>query len=477
MGTPDVSALPLIAAVIYTRISSDREGAGLGVARQEEDCRELALRLGLTIIAVLTDNDISAYSGKPRPGYKKLLAMIKAGEVQVILAWHTDRLHRQPAELEEYITACEERGVTTRTVKAGELDLATPSGRMAARMFGAVARYHVDHMREQMKSAHLQRARSGAWAGGIRPFGFEKDGVTLIPAEAQCILDATKAVLGGVSLKSIAREWNAAEVLPVQGGAWEGHDIRPLLLRARNAGLRIYKGKVIGAALWPAIVPEDLWRACKMRLESASRRSPSGPERRWLGSSLYLCGVCEGVLTRAHGGGQGARVPIYRCGIPGERHVARTAALLDEYVTTVLLEWADSHDLAAPPRDAPPDTASLHDQLAAAAERKREAGRMFQAGTIDGDQLAEITATERQQSALLEARIAAATSISPLTPLEGGADIREVWDALGIARQRAILDYVMTVVVHRSPRGRPAGWRKGDTYFHAESVEFRWKPI
>ncbi|MER5688882.1 hypothetical protein [Streptomyces sp. NPDC002205] len=33
-------------AAIYCRISQDRGGAGLGVARQEEDCRALCARLG-----------------------------------------------------------------------------------------------------------------------------------------------------------------------------------------------------------------------------------------------------------------------------------------------------------------------------------------------------------------------------------------------------------------------------------------------
>jgi site-specific DNA recombinase len=53
-----------IAAAIYTRISSDRAGAGLGVDRQEDDCRNLAAKLGWEVAIVLEDNDISAYSGR-----------------------------------------------------------------------------------------------------------------------------------------------------------------------------------------------------------------------------------------------------------------------------------------------------------------------------------------------------------------------------------------------------------------------------
>ena len=49
-----------LAAAIYARISRDREGAGLGVERQEADCRALAERLGWDVVAVYVDNDISA---------------------------------------------------------------------------------------------------------------------------------------------------------------------------------------------------------------------------------------------------------------------------------------------------------------------------------------------------------------------------------------------------------------------------------
>jgi site-specific DNA recombinase len=64
-------------AAIYCRISRDRIGAGLGVERQETECRELAARLGWTVAVVYVDNDISAYSGKARPGYRALLEDLK----------------------------------------------------------------------------------------------------------------------------------------------------------------------------------------------------------------------------------------------------------------------------------------------------------------------------------------------------------------------------------------------------------------
>ena len=66
------SARP-VSAGVYARISSDVEGTGQGVDRQVRDCRELATRLGWVVGEEYVDNDISAYSGKRRPAYERLM--------------------------------------------------------------------------------------------------------------------------------------------------------------------------------------------------------------------------------------------------------------------------------------------------------------------------------------------------------------------------------------------------------------------
>lgn len=90
-------------AVIYARISQDRTGPGLSTARQIQDCRELAVRLGLAVTGVFTDNDViaSSYCRKPRPEYQAMFG--RSPTVDAVLIWHADRLHRQPIELEEYV--------------------------------------------------------------------------------------------------------------------------------------------------------------------------------------------------------------------------------------------------------------------------------------------------------------------------------------------------------------------------------------
>jgi hypothetical protein len=69
-----------LTAGIYARITYVRREDGtqerLGVERQVAPCRELARRKGWAVIEpAYEDNDLSAFSGKRRPGYEQLLPM------------------------------------------------------------------------------------------------------------------------------------------------------------------------------------------------------------------------------------------------------------------------------------------------------------------------------------------------------------------------------------------------------------------
>jgi site-specific DNA recombinase len=135
-----------VRAAVYCRISDDRQGLGFGVERQAQDCLALAQRNGWAVTRTYIENDTSAYSGKPRPRYAELMDAVAAGEVEVIVAWDPDRLHRSPAELETFIAAVERAGVGVVTVQAGSWDLSTANGRLVARMLGNIARHESEHI-------------------------------------------------------------------------------------------------------------------------------------------------------------------------------------------------------------------------------------------------------------------------------------------------------------------------------------------
>jgi site-specific DNA recombinase len=70
----------VVRAGLYLRVSRDRTGLRLAVQRQEDDCRQVATRLGWSVAGMYVDNDLGAsgFATKPRAGYKRLLDDLEA---------------------------------------------------------------------------------------------------------------------------------------------------------------------------------------------------------------------------------------------------------------------------------------------------------------------------------------------------------------------------------------------------------------
>lgn len=457
-------------ACIYCRMSEDREGGGLGVDRQREDCEALAAELGLTVIKVYTDNDLSAYSGKPRPDYEQMLGDLRNGLYGTVLAWHTDRLHRRPAELEEYIDVCEPRNVQTRTVKAGALDLTTATGRWQARQLGAMARYEVERMIERQRRARDQKVQRGEWSGGPRPYGWETDGVTPIPQEIAIIREATDAILAGASIRSLAADLNKRGLRTSAGGEWDGGNLSRMLRRPRNAGILQHRGEEAGPSKWDAAIDEPTWRSLRAVLDDPSRIPTASNVRKHLGSGLYLCGVCgEGLTSFSKGEGKPAK---YKC--RKNNCVLRDLVLLDKWVVWSLirrLKEPDAAELFVRAESGGPDLKAAQAALTKAREGLDELARAFGAGEIDMQEWRIAREGARTKKAEAEAILSSAVRVNPLVELLDADDMDAAWNAWDLSRKRAAIDWAMTVRVLPARVGR----RPGGGYWDPEAVVIEWK--
>lgn len=439
-------------------MSQDRNGAGLGVERQLEDCTVLGDHLGWEIVGHLRDNDVSAYSGRPRPGYRRLMADLEGGVANAVLVWHTDRLHRSPSELEDFVALCERNDVAVQTVQSGPLDLTTPSGRLVARMLGASARYEVEHKSARTKRAQFQAAQAGRWLGGARPFGWRTEGPTtamIDPAEAKEVAAATRAVIEGASLGGIVADLNARGILTTTGRGWSYATLRQMLLRPRNAGLAALNGEILGKNLMPAIVSEQEWRQVCAILADPSRRKSTSNRARWLMAGIARCGSCGQPLRSAAAATRGVSRTIYRCRTRGTGHVARSAQAVDEHVSAVAIALLSRENLAAmlaPDPDVDVDV--LVEEANKTRARLEEAAGLFASGVITGAQLSTVTATVRAELDHLEASIGRAGSSTALAPFLGNVDPQHLWDEMRIDQRRAIVRELMEVVIHPGLGGK-----------------------
>ena len=172
------------------------------------------------LAGLYVDNDVSAYCGKPRPEYLRMLGDLEAKRIDAVVAWHPDRLHLVPARARGLRHDRRERRGGGKPRRRGGRP-ASPSGRMVARMLGAAARYEVEHKCERGSRKARQRAEQGhPNKGGTRPFGLSADWSEIVPGEADALRDAAERVLAGTPLYTIAREWDAKGLQPPRGGRW-----------------------------------------------------------------------------------------------------------------------------------------------------------------------------------------------------------------------------------------------------------------
>lgn len=460
---------------IYVRISKDRTGEALGVERQEQDCRELAARLGWDVFDVYSDNDISAYSGKSRPDYQRMLDDIRAHRVDAIVAWDTSRLYRQLRDLLELIDTCDEHGVVSiETVQAGKLDLSTHAGRSMAKILATINEQYSSETSDRIKRKKRELAERGLESGGgMRRFGFTGTGkhkVTRLRAlqEQEHLREAVTYLLEGGTIFGLTRQWKG-RVPTVNGGQWRGSQIRKLLLSPAIAGKTQYNGQYFDAQ-WPAIIPFEQWERLRDLLTAPERVTNRGSNNRKyiLSGGVLRCGLCRGPMAgtlkkRYENGKTIGGHRIYRCppSMGGCGRVARQADAIEELVCEAIFAAVESEAWDARVRE----TSSEDGQVRVLLERRAEITGLldrledkmvreliseagYKRNRMELEE--ELDGINRQLDRLQD------STVVPAVP----RNLRDIWPSLAAERQREIVRVVLRatgrrLVVYPQKRGWP----------------------
>ena len=84
-------------AIVYNRVSTQKEAQTTSIEFQEEEGYKVAKELGCKNIRVLTERYTATYVEK-RKEYLEMIEAIKNEEVDIIIAKDTDRLNRNEKE-------------------------------------------------------------------------------------------------------------------------------------------------------------------------------------------------------------------------------------------------------------------------------------------------------------------------------------------------------------------------------------------
>jgi DNA invertase Pin-like site-specific DNA recombinase len=457
---------------LYCRISRDPGHDELGVRRQQNDCEALCAARGWEVAQVFVDDDRSAYSGKRRPQYEALLQALRDGRIGAIVAWHPDRLHRSPKELEAFIDTVEATKAKVATVQSGDYDLTTPAGRMQARIVGAVARHESEHKSARLRRTHLELAEAGKVSGGGRTFGYIYDHkatkkVTVVAEEAKIIRDLAQRVLAGESLRSVTADLNRRGVPTVHGAPWSTTVVRRMLTSPKWAGLREHRELATPIkAVWPAILDESTHRRLVALLTGPARMKLRNP-RRYLLTGLAVCALCDAKLV-ARPRGDKRRCYVCASGVnfKGCGKIRILADPFEEFVMQEVLDVLDTPALASviESRGSDDDTLAEMDRIDA---RLAELGEMWAAGEIDRAGWA----AARRRLEVERERLAGAVRVSSRADVlrqageKGGLAV--VWPTLDFDRRRAILEAVLGSV-------KVGSARPGYNRFDVSRISFDW---
>jgi site-specific DNA recombinase len=459
---------------IYVRISLDKGGSALGVERQEKECRKKADILGWDVAKVYVDNDKSASKVKVRrPGYEQMLADIESGLIDAVLIWDLDRLVRRPMELEQFMELVDRKGVKLANW-TGDIDLATSSGVLMARIKGALAAQEVRRLGERVQAQAQQRAEMGLppKRGRFgRTYGYTPEW-QIVPEEAAVIREVYDRVLNRGETVWAVMHWLRDSGIPtLGGGTWTRSGLNGILDNPTYAALRRWHGEIIetSGATWPAIVEPETFYAWKTWREanggSLDNHNKVDPVRKYLLTGIARCGVCTGPLNGSATGAvrkDGKRSVKLVClsASGGCGKVLRSMGNVDDFVLEAFFREVE--------RDNPKAVLVSGDHEAEIGDLERQVEQYRTAHEDKAISLGDFIRFAKPLNERLQALRKAQVKAAKEEARPKGEGIREAFAVASLAMQREMLrDRIDAVVILPVGRGR--------TTFDPDMVKIVWR--
>jgi len=162
-------------AGIYIRVSTEdqaREGFSLG--EQKEKLLQLCKFKEYEVFKIYEDAGISAKDMTHRPAFQEMLADMKKGKINYIIAYKLDRVTRSVRDLEELIAVLEKHN-TYLVCDRDDVNTSTANGRFFVRMLTVLSQLEIEIVSERTKFGLNGAIKSGHLPGTIS-LGYKKDG-------------------------------------------------------------------------------------------------------------------------------------------------------------------------------------------------------------------------------------------------------------------------------------------------------------
>ncbi len=412
----------------------DRDGDRFVSPREQvERIQSVAERDGLKLVDTIEELDVSG--GAPlakRPGLRRAVELVEAGDANVVVVAYFDRLVRSLAVRAEVVERIEKAGGAILAVDVGEVRADTASRWLSSTMLGLVAEYH-----RRSTSERTADAKRRAVMRGVPPFpnvppGYRrrKDGTLEPNRHADAVAKAFRLRANGSTVMQVR------EHLREQGVDRSFHGTQALL-RSRIVLGELRFGAIVNEHAHEAIVDADVWRRVQKQVVSRGRRPKSDRLLARLG--VLRCGTCGArmVTGTTKQGRRRTEYVFYRCNPTSDcpRRVTISADVAEKAVVDAVKEILRGIQ----------GTASSDTGITAARVDVEQTESELDAAVRAFSGLDDVDATRERLAALRDARDAARDRLDDLqaSTLPAVTVTADDWDLLTLAEQRDLIRAVV----------------------------------
>jgi site-specific DNA recombinase len=418
-----------VGVVRVSRVGARSGEQFVSPSEQAERIRAACVNDGVELVETFEELDVSGGAAlAKRPGLRRAVEMVEAGEADVVVVAFFDRLVRSLKVQLEVAERVEAAGGKILALDVGEVG-AGATGKLTAQFLGAVAEYHRNVTAERTAEAKRRAIARGVPTWSKIPPGYRRrDDGTLAPhaKEATVVAEAFRLRAEGATVMGVR------DYLRRHGIERSFHGTTSLLASRTYLG-ELHFGQLVNTASHPAIVDADTWARVQRMKSPRGRRAKS--ERLLARLGVLRCATCGArmVVGTSHGG----RYQFYRCNPTSDcpQRVTISAELAEaavvDKVRELLAEVKGTATIGGATEQAERDYSQAEAELAAAVE------------AFTG--LEDVAAAREKLQTLREVRDQARDRLDELQAAQAPAVTVTAadWDDLTLDEQRALIRAVI----------------------------------
>jgi site-specific DNA recombinase len=309
--------------LVYARCSTDDQAKGATIDAQVEACTAWLSAYGLPLRAIIRDAGFSG-SNMSRPGIQQVMALVKEGGVEGVVAVKIDRLSRKLQDMMSFYDHLLAHKTKLACVR-DHLDTSTASGRAFFQFRTSFAEMEHGIISERQRASHAHHRAHGLYAGGVIPAGMIRTGtrgnyrLEVDPVWGPILAKSWDMILLGKSYRDIIEYLEAQRMPHRSGKPWSIQSLWSMFHRGWA------RGTIVSPEVFDLVKRRLAQRWSPTRSKAGPRRedeapSPSGnSERVWLLQGIAHCVYCGAAMTGTHGNGNGGRFFYLRCSARSRR--------------------------------------------------------------------------------------------------------------------------------------------------------------